>query len=112
MTLGEKECRLKEVEKERMLWRQQDGALAAVVKEKEELIQCFKQQLEARQTDVEVRNSMSSSSPVTTVNMKTKCTRFGANRCGFSLNFSSAFKHFPLQACRDAPSFAWLNMMN
>ncbi|XP_024858115.1 CDK5 regulatory subunit-associated protein 2 isoform X2 [Kryptolebias marmoratus] len=45
--LQEKERLLKEVEKERELWRRRDGALAAVLKEKEVLIQNLQQQLEA-----------------------------------------------------------------
>lgn len=46
MALGEKEQLLKEVEKERELWRQRDGALTAVLQEKEALIRTFKEQLE------------------------------------------------------------------
>uniref|UniRef100_A0A3Q2VK66 Si:ch73-95l15.5 n=1 Tax=Haplochromis burtoni TaxID=8153 RepID=A0A3Q2VK66_HAPBU len=47
VALGEKEQLLKEVEKERELWRQRDGALTAVLQEKEALICTFKEQLEA-----------------------------------------------------------------
>lgn len=46
VALGEKEQLLKEVEKERELWRQRDGALTAVLQEKEALIHTFKEQLE------------------------------------------------------------------
>ncbi|XP_039886815.1 uncharacterized protein si:ch73-95l15.5 isoform X1 [Simochromis diagramma] len=46
VALGEKEQLLKEVEKERELWRQRDGALTAVLQEKEALIRTFKEQLE------------------------------------------------------------------
>ncbi|KAM6910491.1 uncharacterized protein FYW49_012432 [Xenentodon cancila] len=53
VNLGEKERLLKEVERERTLRRQQEEALAAVLREKEALIQSFKLQVEARQTDVE-----------------------------------------------------------
>ncbi|XP_072249642.1 uncharacterized protein [Leuresthes tenuis] len=44
--LEEKEQLLMEVEKERGLWRQRDGAFAALLQEKEELIQNLQQQLE------------------------------------------------------------------
>ncbi|XP_008279315.1 golgin IMH1 isoform X2 [Stegastes partitus] len=47
VALGEKELLLKEVEKEREVWRQRDGALAAVLQEKEALIHSFREQLEA-----------------------------------------------------------------
>ncbi|XP_037532663.1 cingulin [Nematolebias whitei] len=45
--LEEKQYLLKEVDKEQELWRRRDGALAAVLKEKEVLIQNLKQQLQA-----------------------------------------------------------------
>ncbi|XP_047217922.1 intracellular protein transport protein USO1 isoform X3 [Girardinichthys multiradiatus] len=51
VTLGEKDHQLKEAEKERELWRKKDGALSAVLKEKEALILNLKQQLEVSQTD-------------------------------------------------------------
>ncbi|MED6260424.1 hypothetical protein ATANTOWER_017909 [Ataeniobius toweri] len=51
VTLGEKNHQLKEAEKERELWRKKDGALSAVLKEKEALILNLKQQLEVSQTD-------------------------------------------------------------
>uniref|UniRef100_A0A3Q0STN7 Si:ch73-95l15.5 n=1 Tax=Amphilophus citrinellus TaxID=61819 RepID=A0A3Q0STN7_AMPCI len=53
VALGEKERLLKEVEKERELWRQRDGALAAVLQEKEALIHTFKEQLVNFQKGVE-----------------------------------------------------------
>uniref|UniRef100_A0A3B5A7R4 Golgin IMH1-like n=1 Tax=Stegastes partitus TaxID=144197 RepID=A0A3B5A7R4_9TELE len=49
VALGEKELLLKEVEKEREVWRQRDGALAAVLQEKEALIHSFREQLEQSQ---------------------------------------------------------------
>ncbi|KAK5612316.1 hypothetical protein CRENBAI_016304 [Crenichthys baileyi] len=51
VTLGEKDHLLKEAEKERELWRKKDGALSAVLKEKEALILNLKQQLEVSLTD-------------------------------------------------------------
>lgn len=51
VALGEKERLLKEVEKEREVWRQRDGALAAVLKEKEALIHSLKEQLEICQKE-------------------------------------------------------------
>ncbi|KAG7216554.1 hypothetical protein INR49_002041, partial [Caranx melampygus] len=42
VALGEKEQQLKEVEKEREVWRQRDQALTAVLQEKEVLIRCLK----------------------------------------------------------------------
>ncbi|XP_039974392.1 uncharacterized protein si:ch73-95l15.5 isoform X2 [Xiphias gladius] len=53
VALGEKERLLKEVEKEREVWRQRDRALAAVLQEKEALIRCLKEELESRQRDVQ-----------------------------------------------------------
>lgn len=50
MSLGEKERLLREGEKEREMWRQRDQALAAVLQEKEALIQ----ELESCQKDVQV----------------------------------------------------------
>lgn len=47
MTLGEKERLLKEVEKERELWRQRDRAVSSVLKEKEAVILCLKAELES-----------------------------------------------------------------
>ncbi|XP_028327476.1 golgin subfamily A member 5 [Gouania willdenowi] len=44
--LLEKETQLKEVEKERELWRRRDGALNAVLQEKETLIRHYRDQLE------------------------------------------------------------------
>uniref|UniRef100_A0A146XV94 Lamin L3 n=1 Tax=Fundulus heteroclitus TaxID=8078 RepID=A0A146XV94_FUNHE len=44
VALGEKDRLLKEAEKERELWRQKDGALAAVLQEKEALILSLQQQ--------------------------------------------------------------------
>ncbi|XP_032374967.1 putative leucine-rich repeat-containing protein DDB_G0290503 [Etheostoma spectabile] len=49
VALGEKERLLREGEKERELWRQRDRAVAAVLQEKEALIQ----ELESRQKDVQ-----------------------------------------------------------
>ncbi|XP_076593633.1 uncharacterized protein LOC143324789 [Chaetodon auriga] len=46
VALGEKEQLLKEVEKERELWRQRDQALTTVLQEKEALIHCLKEELE------------------------------------------------------------------
>ncbi|XP_062254772.1 uncharacterized protein si:ch73-95l15.5 isoform X1 [Platichthys flesus] len=46
VSLGEKECLLKEVQKEREVWRQRDQALAAVQQEKDDLIRCLKEELE------------------------------------------------------------------
>ncbi|MEQ2162245.1 hypothetical protein GOODEAATRI_017831, partial [Goodea atripinnis] len=57
VTLGEKDHQLKEAEKERELWRKKDGALSAVLKEKEALILNLKQQLEVSQTDNQVMTS-------------------------------------------------------
>lgn len=54
MTLGEKEGLLKEVEKEREVWRQRDQALAVVLQEKEALICCLKEELERHQKGVQV----------------------------------------------------------
>ncbi len=54
MALGEKEQLLKEVGKERDVWRQRDRALAAVLQEKEALIRCLKEELESRQKDSQV----------------------------------------------------------
>lgn len=54
MAVGEKEQQLKEVVKEREVWRQRDKALAAVLQEKEALILCLKEGLESCQTDVQV----------------------------------------------------------
>ncbi|XP_041798732.1 uncharacterized protein si:ch73-95l15.5 isoform X2 [Chelmon rostratus] len=45
VALGEKEQLLKEVEKERELWRQRDRALATVLQEKEALIHCLREDL-------------------------------------------------------------------
>ncbi|XP_013884180.1 uncharacterized protein si:ch73-95l15.5 isoform X2 [Austrofundulus limnaeus] len=55
--LEEKERLLKEVEKERELWRQRDGALAAVLKEKEVLIRNLQQQLDLSQVDTKTPSS-------------------------------------------------------
>lgn len=49
VALGEKEGLLKEVEKEKEVWRQRDRALAAVLQEKDSLIHCLKEELEKRQ---------------------------------------------------------------
>lgn len=46
MALGEKEWLLREVEKEREVWRQRDRALATVLQEKDQLTQNLRQQLE------------------------------------------------------------------
>lgn len=46
MALGEKERLLREVEKEREVWRQRDRALATVLQEKDQLTQNLRQQLE------------------------------------------------------------------
>nr|XP_019949084.1 PREDICTED: uncharacterized protein LOC109633555 [Paralichthys olivaceus] len=56
VSLGEKECLLKEVQKEREVWRQRDQALAAVQQEKEDLIRCLKEELEGRQKNVQARS--------------------------------------------------------
>ena len=55
MSLGEKECLLKEVQKEREVWRQRDQALAAVQQEKDNLIHCLKEELE---TNMQVINAL------------------------------------------------------
>uniref|UniRef100_A0A3Q3IZ49 Short myomegalin-like EB1 binding protein N-terminal domain-containing protein n=1 Tax=Monopterus albus TaxID=43700 RepID=A0A3Q3IZ49_MONAL len=44
--LREKEQVLKDVEKEREVWRQRDRALAAVLQEKEALVQCLKEEVD------------------------------------------------------------------
>lgn len=54
MALGEKERLLKEVEKEREVWRQRDRALATVLQEKEALIHYLKEELESRRKDAQV----------------------------------------------------------
>lgn len=54
MALGEKERLLKEVEKEREVWRQRDRALDTVLQEKETLIHCLKEELENCQKDEKV----------------------------------------------------------
>lgn len=46
VALEEKERQLKDVKKERDLWRQRDNALSAVLQDKEDLILSFRQQLE------------------------------------------------------------------
>lgn len=46
MALGEKERLLREVEKEREVWRQRDRALATVLQEKDQLTQNLRQELE------------------------------------------------------------------
>ncbi|XP_040901148.1 golgin subfamily A member 5 [Toxotes jaculatrix] len=53
VALGEREQLMKDVEKEREVWRQRDQALAAVLQEKETLIHCLKEELESRQKDVQ-----------------------------------------------------------
>lgn len=54
VALGEKERLLKEVEKEREVWRQRDRALDTVLQEKETLIHCLKEELENCQKDEKV----------------------------------------------------------
>lgn len=54
VALGEKESLLKEVAKEREVWRQRDRALATVLHEKEALIRYLKEELERRKQDVQV----------------------------------------------------------
>lgn len=54
MALGEKERLLKEVEKEREVWRQRDRALALVLREKEALINYLEEEQEHRRKDVKV----------------------------------------------------------
>ncbi|XP_041648461.1 uncharacterized protein si:ch73-95l15.5 [Cheilinus undulatus] len=51
VALGEKEHLLKEVEKEREVWKQKDRALSTVLQEKEALIQYLKEELEKSQKD-------------------------------------------------------------
>uniref|UniRef100_UPI0009B361B6 protein FAM184A-like n=1 Tax=Monopterus albus TaxID=43700 RepID=UPI0009B361B6 len=51
--LREKEQVLKDVEKEREVWRQRDRALAAVLQEKEALVQCLKEEVDICHKDVE-----------------------------------------------------------
>ncbi|KAF3692262.1 hypothetical protein EXN66_Car007938 [Channa argus] len=53
VALGDKEHLLKEAENEKEVWRQRDRALAAVIQEKEALIDCLKQQLASCQKDVQ-----------------------------------------------------------
>uniref|UniRef100_A0A3Q3X1K2 Short myomegalin-like EB1 binding protein N-terminal domain-containing protein n=1 Tax=Mola mola TaxID=94237 RepID=A0A3Q3X1K2_MOLML len=53
VALGEKERLLKEVEKERELWRQRDRALATVLQEKEALTRYLKEELQSRPKDVQ-----------------------------------------------------------
>ncbi|XP_026173009.1 uncharacterized protein LOC113136409 [Mastacembelus armatus] len=53
VALGEKEQLLKMVEKEREVWRQREQALATVLKEKEGVIICLKEQLESSQASDE-----------------------------------------------------------
>ncbi|XP_074539813.1 uncharacterized protein LOC141800875 [Halichoeres trimaculatus] len=50
VALGEKEHLLKEVEKERTVWKQKDRALGTVLQEKEALIQGLKEELEKKDT--------------------------------------------------------------
>ncbi|KAM4736075.1 uncharacterized protein FYW61_006371 [Anableps anableps] len=52
--LGEKDRLLQEAEKERELWRRKDGAVAAVLKEKEALILKLQQQLESSGSEGQV----------------------------------------------------------
>ncbi|CAJ1062834.1 uncharacterized protein si:ch73-95l15.5 [Xyrichtys novacula] len=52
VTLGEKENLLKEVEKERKVWKQKDQALCTVLQEKEALIQRLKEELEKKGAQV------------------------------------------------------------
>ncbi|XP_024114214.1 uncharacterized protein si:ch73-95l15.5 [Oryzias melastigma] len=54
VALEEKERQLKDVEKERELWRQRDSALSAVLQEKEDLILSFRQQLESSGPETEL----------------------------------------------------------
>uniref|UniRef100_A0A3P9MAZ9 palmitoyl-CoA hydrolase n=1 Tax=Oryzias latipes TaxID=8090 RepID=A0A3P9MAZ9_ORYLA len=54
VALEEKERQLKDVEKERDLWRQRDNALSAVLQDKEDLILSFRQQLESSGTETEL----------------------------------------------------------
>lgn len=54
VALGEKESLLKEVAKEREVWRQRDRTLATVLHEKEALIRYLKEELERRKQDVQV----------------------------------------------------------
>lgn len=51
VSLGEKDHLLKEAEKERELWSEKNGALAAVLKEKDALVLNLKQQLEVGSND-------------------------------------------------------------
>lgn len=73
MSLVEKDRLLKEAEKERELWRQKDGALAAVLQEKDALILNLKQQLEVGQNHDQVRGSRKqlSAGPTTAFNQAT-----------------------------------------
>ncbi|MEQ2215051.1 hypothetical protein XENOCAPTIV_026656 [Xenoophorus captivus] len=68
VTLGEKDHQLKEAEKERELWRKKDGALSAVLKEKEALILNLKQQLEVSQTDNQIQHPVAEIFSISTLN--------------------------------------------
>lgn len=46
MALGEKERLLREVDKEREVWRQRDRALSTVLQEKDQVTQNLRQELE------------------------------------------------------------------
>ncbi|KAM4600776.1 uncharacterized protein ACJ7VT_020663 [Polymixia lowei] len=53
LALGEKEQILKEVDKEREVWRRRDRALTAALQEKQALLLCLKEELESCQKDVQ-----------------------------------------------------------
>ncbi|XP_034030080.1 uncharacterized protein si:ch73-95l15.5 [Thalassophryne amazonica] len=53
LALGEKERLLREVEKEREVWRQRDQTLSAVLQEKESLLFCLKEELQSCQKDLQ-----------------------------------------------------------
>ncbi|KAM9310511.1 uncharacterized protein KZ484_026385 [Pholidichthys leucotaenia] len=53
VAVGQKEQLLKEVQKEREVWRLRDGALAATLQEKDSLLQNLKEQLEIHQKRAE-----------------------------------------------------------
>lgn len=63
MELAEKTQSLKDVQKERELWKEQDSALEKVLQEKEALIARLQQAIESSQKDVQVDRHLISCSP-------------------------------------------------
>lgn len=63
MELAEKTQSLKDVQKERELWKERDSALEKVLQEKEALIARLQQAIESSQKDVQVDRHLISCSP-------------------------------------------------